>query len=492
MCRYLVAWFVLFGRGHECDAVPSATNGETDMTGAVAPAACDSRQVQGFAIKTIPDGNVGTKDVGSSDECQLACCAAAAAAETAAERCTGWSFTPSTREGCPSHGCCFLKAAPPATINKFIEPLSNYTTGCIGFNCSPPSGPSPSPLPHHELPFPYATPFFSPKQTIFANNTDDALRDPTTAIWSAEKGGTWHVYCSSMVRDGPHCCGGYPGRIRHFSTPGTLSGGPAASDALWQDEGLVLLPQYNTTEWDSSGIFTPGIVKDCGSKGCKFYLFFGGVANQSNSHTESVGLAIADSAFGPFVRYSQNPVFSPWDPNTAWCHASSTPARVDEIKPTQVEGGGKFFAIKSVCANATALPVLYSPVDQSSWGPPYQLTPDSIARSPLFTADETCDRKGFEEPTLFTSPADGLLHFVGHDHGRCGNECKYAHFISTNHSLAYWQEAACFGTQQGSFEEPNPIPTDGTGIFGGKIRPEWVDFGPGVNRAGLHFSEVTW
>merc|ERR1711865_109771 len=334
-----------------------------------------------------------------------------------------------------------------------------------------------------------------PRRTIFANNTEDALRDPTTAIWSAEKGGTWHVYSSSMVRNGTHCCGGDPGRIRHFSAPGPLSAGPAASKEMWKDEGLVLLPQYNTSEWDSSGVFTPGIVKDCSTHGtCKFYLFYGGVANQSQNHTENIGVAIADSAFGPFVRYSQNPVFSLWDTNTAWCHKRSSPARVDEIKATRVgdRSGGKFLVVKSVCTNGTALPVLYSPVNPSSLGPPYQIIPPSIARSPLFMAKETCKRKGFEEPTLFTSPVDGLLHFIGHDHGSCGSDCKYAHFVSSNHSLGYWQEAACFGTQQGSFEEPNPIPSDGTGVFGSRIRPEWVDFGAVVNRAGLHFTDVTW
>ena len=468
---------------------------------APARAACDSRQVQGFAIKSISGGDGPTMDVSAPAECQAACCAAAAAEAP----CTGWSFTPITRGGCPAHGCCFLKMAPAASINAAMEPFSNFTTGCISFDCSRPSGPphpSPSPSPpappppappRRPLPFPYVTPFFSPRRTIFANNSLDALRDPTTAVWSAEKGGTWHVYSSSVVRDSPHCCGGYPGRIRHFSTAGTLSAGPAASEATWRDEGLVLLPQYNTTEWDSSGVFTPGIVKDCSGKGCKWYLFFGGVANQSGSHTESVGLAISDSAYGPFVRYPHNPVFSLWDENTAWCHASSTPARVDEVKATQVGGksGGKFFAVKSVCANSTGLPVLYSPVDQSSWAPPYSVTPPSIARSPLFVAAETCQHKGFEEPTLYTAP-DGLLHFIGHDHGNCGPGCKYAHYVSKNHSLGYWQQAACFGSQQGLFEEPNPIPSDGTGVFGGQIRPEWVDFGPSVSRAGLRFSDVSW
>ena len=77
-----------------------------------------------------------------------------------------------------------------------------------------------------------------------------------------------------------------PARIRHFSTPGTLMAGPAAHASLWKDEGLVLEPQYNTSEWDAAGTFTPGIVKECTGASCKFHLFFGGVANETSSYTE--------------------------------------------------------------------------------------------------------------------------------------------------------------------------------------------------------------
>jgi hypothetical protein len=256
------------------------------------------------------------------------------------------------------------------------------------------------------------TPVFTPFEEGFANNSIDALRDPTTAIWSAERGGSWHVYSSSMVCRGalPHNCGGgYPARIRHFSMPGSLEAGPAAHAGQWKDEGLVLEPQYNTSEWDAAGTFTPGIVKECTSAAaagsrtpsCKFYLFFGGVANETSAHTESVGVAIATSAWGPFERYEANPVFSMWGANTDWCRDTSAPARVDEIKATQVGAtGGKFLAVKAVCQNFTALPVLYSPVNQDSWGPPYQVTPKAIARSPLFLAEQTCGGKVRRQTTL--------------------------------------------------------------------------------------------
>jgi hypothetical protein len=136
----------------------------------------------------------------------------------------------------------------------------------------------------------------------------------------------------------------------------------------------------------------------------------------------------------------------------------------------------------------TALPVLWSPVDQSSWAPPYEVTPASIAKSPLFLADQTCKSRGFEEPTLFQAP-DGFLHFIGHNHGGQCSGGDYAHFISRNKSLASWQQAAGFS---GQFLEPNPIPAAGDGIFGGQILQDWVDFGPQVSRDGLHFSSVSW
>ena len=109
---------------------------------ALARAACDSRQVQGFAIKSISDGNGPVKDVPAATDCEAACC------ETAAARCTGWSFTPFTRTECPSHGCCFLKTASAASVNAHMEPFSNFTTGCIGFDCAkPPGPPHPAPAP---------------------------------------------------------------------------------------------------------------------------------------------------------------------------------------------------------------------------------------------------------------------------------------------------------------------------------------------------------
>ena len=70
---------------------------------------------------------------------------------------------------------------------------------------------------------------------------------------------------------------------------------------------------------------------------------------------------------------------------------------------------------------------------------------------------QTFGGKGFEEPTLFQAP-DGLLHFIGHNHGRCASGEKYAHFVSQNRSLADWLEAPPFGLASGK-------PHDSSSLF---------------------------
>ena len=160
-----------------------------------------------------------------------------------------------------------------------------------------------------------------------------------------------------------------------------------------------------------------------------------------------------------------------------WCHEPNRTARVDEVKPT-VAGNPprKYLAVKSVNSEFLALPILYSPVDNSSWAPPY-VRAAAPAASPLFTANETCMNRGFEEPTLFKAEEDGFLHFIGHNHGRCAGG-KYAHFISRSGSMdaASWVRAPLFGNE-GNFIEPVPVPLSGDGVFGGAIATRWIDFG---------------
>lgn len=232
-------------------------------------------------------------------------------------------------------------------------------------------------------------------------------------------------------------------------------------------------------------MFTPGIVRECVSGSCTWYLFYGGVPSQSSAHAENVGVAIAASPWGPFKRWSGNPVFRRTDPGTTWC-AGGEAARVDEIKASIV-GGLKYFAVKSTCTNFTALPILYSPVNQSSWGPPYHAA-TAPAVSPMFPSTETCSFKGFEEPTLYTA-ADNFLHFLGHNHGSCGQVATvggsiYSHFISRNKSINSWEKAAVFNLNG---MEPVPVPSAGDGVFGAEIDDQWIDF-PGYE---LVVSNVT-
>jgi len=476
---------------------------------AVAVATCDSRRKINIAIRNIEGGNLGeTLDVPTADACEAACCAYAGG------KCAGWSWTPIPRSGQCKTACCFLKSGSSAVIKSNTENYLNFTTGCVGFNCSsptnPPIHPSPSPPPPAPpLPFAYVTPVLKAWYN-FATSSGAAgrpfVRDPTTAVFDPLTK-SWHVFATALVHNG----GGYPGQIKHFSlNESSLAAGPADQKRAWSDEGIVLLPRYNESFFDSSGVFTPGIVRECSStssnatgsasssSSCKWFLFFGGVANQSGAHTEMVGVASADSPWGPFVRYERNPVFSFLDANSKWCKdGGSTPARVDEIKPTVTQDGVKLLAVKSVCVNATALPVIYSPVDQSSWGPPYEIS--TTVQSPLFLAEQTCEKKGFEEPTLFTAE-DGFLHFTGHNHGNCGIDAKYEHFISRNHTLEResWEKAASYG---GDFEEPNPIPSAGDGVFGRAILDVWIDFAQGgaggtgkvhALQQWLTFQNVTW
>ena len=62
----------------------------------------------------------------------------------------------------------------------------------------------------------------------------------------------------------------------------------------------------------------------------------------------------------------------------------------------------------------------------------------------LFLAGQTCARAGFEEPTLFATEEDGLLHFIGHNHGHCAE--KYvSHAIGSEPLLAGCRATALSG-----------------------------------------------
>jgi len=57
----------------------------------------------------------------------------------------------------------------------------------------------------------------------------------------------------------------------------------------------------------------------------------------------------------------------------------------------------------------------------------------------------------------------------------------YQHLLSLNGGLLDWQDAGHFGPEPGHpWEEPNPVPADGTGVFGDRPQTEvpeyWIDF----------------
>ena len=257
----------------------------------------------------------------------------------------------------------------------------------------------------------------------------------------------------------------------------------------------MLKPRYGTHDFDNSGTFTPAIIVECdGDDRCTYILFYGGVRDQSAAHAEEVGVAISTSPWGPFERYVGNPVFSRND--LRWCGLSGNlaPARVDEIKPFSLDDGKKYLAVKSVCGNFTALPIVYTPQNSSSWKPPYHV----YSSRPLVFANQTCQRMGFEEPTVLRGP-DNIVHLLGHDHGRGnGSGCYsggYAHFVRTGgEGVGDWVSVG--GIDPASkMLEPIPVPLgQWDGVFGGRVSDRWIDFGTlnGGKVMHLFLSEVTW
>jgi hypothetical protein len=188
-------------------------------------------------------------------------------------------------------------------------------------------------------------PEFTPGR-VFASVKGSTLRDPTTAVFDPITS-TWHVYCTFVK--GKVGAGGYPGVVWHWS----LSNASSFDDprGVWTSEGAALNASGVDGDWDASGVFTPGIIRECDntttatatttstvrSVKCRWFLFFGGVPSQSNDHPENVGVAVAASPWGPFVRWGGNPVFSRFDTNARWCDGGPA-ARVDEIKPAVING----------------------------------------------------------------------------------------------------------------------------------------------------------
>jgi hypothetical protein len=248
------------------------------------------------------------------------------------------------------------------------------------------------------------------------------LRDPTTALFDPVTQ-TWHMWCSYKPLSATHIYA-TNATIRHF----VLRAGPAALDAsgdgvdgTWEDAGNALNASGVPGTFDADAVYTPNAAVEChppsgelsdsgGSSSagaevvCTWYLWHGGVAGNGPATTneEKIGLATASSPFGPFVRQGSRPVFTAEDSTMEWCGKGNA-ARMDFVVPLILRGV-RYLAVKGVCKNFTALPVFYSPINRSSWGPPYRPSRELgyvALDSPMVSSLATCEHKGFEKPAFF-------------------------------------------------------------------------------------------
>ena len=254
-----------------------------------------------------------------------------------------------------------------------------------------------------------------------ANDSNAHLRDPSTPIFDP-KDSLWHFWASRIpVKEGSD---GYPGRIHHYYSP--------SLNSTFSTSGIAIDVSPNPGNFDSYGTFTPSAFLD--KSDGTWTLFYGGVANSSQNHTEDIGIAISTKgAFGPFIKSSLNPVIT-WNDFT-WCNQSninqfgnsSTPARVDEAEP-YILNGQRVILVKTVCQNFTALPMMFASSSNDHFQPPFKL----ISDVPIVNATVTANQKGFEQARIYPGP-DGYLHLTGRDHG----DSRNPHFINTNRKSTF-------------------------------------------------------
>lgn len=480
---------------------------------------CVSHNSENTAILHIPGGELASLPNLSAEACAAACCRRSGVAGG----CVAWTAEKQNAVLGPT-GMCYLKNATIATIATRIEPLSSFTAGCLPAPCPiPPSPPTPPPAPTPPpLPPTLVRPRLSLVHTI-ASLPKTRLRDPTTALFDPVSR-TWHLWASHKP-DWASRVYTTNVTIRHF----VLRSAVLNTTGLWEDAGTALNASGVPGRFDANAVYTPGAAVECATNGtgtarnCTWYLWFGGVPDQGPSKHESIGVAMAASPWGPFVKYDGNPVFATGDANSRWCGPVGA-ARVDEIKPLALLSI-RYLAVKCVCSNFTALPVFYSPVNQNSWGPPYkpssQLGYTGELQSPMVSSLATCAHQGFEEPTFFVGP-DGFLHFLGHNHGQCAGAAggrnhgrsrvlaasqeEYQHLFrpigegkaTPMGPTPVWRDGGLFTAEPGHpWFEPNPVPRDGSGVFGD--RPEtgvpefWVDFGQwNAWLSNISLMRVTW
>ena len=252
------------------------------------------------------------------------------------------------------------------------------------------------------------------------------LRDPSSPIFDPYDG-LWHFFCTRVPLDAPGAPSGYPGKVVHFFAP-TLD------TPSWNTSGVVV-DTGAAGSFDAFGVFTPNAFIEVptppSSENRTWWMSFSGVPDGSAAHNDSLGLASAPSAFGPWTKQLDGAPVFPWDGGRSWCGETSAPARVDEAVPLVVQGR-RAVVVKAVCENFTALPMLYEPADPAGWAPPYLLA----SPLPLVPAAGTGKLKGFEQARVYPGP-DEKLHMTGHDHG----DARIPHYVSTDGSLNSWKFA---------------------------------------------------
>jgi len=231
----------------------------------------------------------------------------------------------------------------------------------------------------------FKNPIYYPNLThiaTIANDTKAHLRDPSTPIFDP-KDSLWHFWASRVpVKEGSD---GYPGRIYHYYS--------LSLNSTFKTSGIAIDVSPNPGNFDSYGTFTPSAFLD--KSDGRWTIFYGGVTNSSQNHTEDIGIAISkNGAFGPFVKSSLNPVIT-WNDFT-WCSQSnirqlgnpSTPARVDEAEP-YILNGQRVILVKTVCQNFTALPMMFASSSNDHFKPPFKL----ISDVPIINASVTAKQK---------------------------------------------------------------------------------------------------
>ena len=125
-------------------------------------------------------------------------------------------------------------------------------------------------------------------RTIVAPEDGSSVRDPSAPLFSAADG-HWHFWATHI--EGSRI--GYLGRVWHYYARDIA--GP------WNTTGVAVPPSGGCTAFDAFSTFTPTALFD--PEESVWWLFYGGIVDNSSAHRESIGLASSSSPFGPFVKH---------------------------------------------------------------------------------------------------------------------------------------------------------------------------------------------